>query len=59
MNPDHEAYVDAALELNKMALAPDLRLDVVKQFELLARMKATLDSEPIPSDEESSNIFRL
>jgi len=64
MNPDPnppaiETYVDAALELNQMTLAPALRLDVIKQFALLTHMKATLDSQPIPVGEEPSNLYRL
>ncbi|MBD3813554.1 MAG: DUF4089 domain-containing protein [Betaproteobacteria bacterium] len=64
MNPDTktraiESYVDAALELNQMTLAAELRQDVIKQFTLLSQMRATLDGQPIPVGEEPSNLYRL
>ncbi len=59
MDPEYDAYIDAALSLNNLILTPDVRLEVAKQFALLAGMKATLEHEPIPADEEPANIYRL
>jgi len=52
-------YVDAALALHGLELNEARRAEVEKQFLLLNSMNSTIESEPIPDEVESANIFRL
>lgn len=52
-------YVDAALALHGLELNEARRAEVEKQFHLLSSMNSTIESEPIPDEIESANIFRL
>jgi 1-carboxybiuret hydrolase subunit AtzG-like protein len=57
--PDISRYVDAALELHGLELNEARRAEVIRQFHLLRNMSLIVESEPVPDETESANIFRL
>ena len=52
-------YIDAALKLHGLTLDEACRVEVGNQFALLEGMMKIVDSEPLPAEIESANIFRL
>lgn len=59
MNPELTQYVDAALALHGLELNEAHRAEVKKQFHLLRNMISIIESDPMPHEVESANIFRL
>ena len=59
MDMESSHYVDAALKLHGLALDKSCREEVGKQFSLLEGMIKIVDSEALPVEVESANIFRL
>jgi hypothetical protein len=59
MDIESSQYVDAALKLHGLTLDESCRAEVENQFNLLESMMQIVDSEPLPAEIESANIFRL